>query len=380
MTSSPLGPNPIRVAVVDDSALMRRIIMGALSTTDDIVVVATAGDAQEARALIRTEAPDVITLDVTMPGMSGLDLLEKIMLLRPMPVIMVSSSTAEGAETSITALQMGAFEVLQKPQSPEALDAFASQLQAKIRMAALSNLGRDTRVGPHGVPAGGPARSGQPVARRGLVAMGASTGGVSALGRILSELPRSMPPIVIVQHMPKGYPERFAQRLAASLGSDVAVAADGELLRPGMVRLAPGDWHLQVAARRTGFMTILSDLPPVTGHRPSVDVLFESVARSAGSGAVGVILTGMGRDGAAGLGAMYRAGAVCLAQGSRSSVVWGMPRAAVEAGSVTEVVELDGLAERICHHAAWPGGGPEPGASPDRSASLRFAERLPPGA
>lgn len=374
-------PHPIRVAVVDDSALMRRIIMGALSSADDIVVVAAAGDAQEARTLIRAESPDVVTLDVTMPGLSGLDLLAKIMQLRPMPVIMVSSSTAEGAETSVTALQLGAFEVLQKPQSPEALDAFASALQAKIRLAAGSNIGRDMRPGP-GVPAEVKpvARAEAFVPRRSLVAMGASTGGVSALGRILSELPQSMPPIVIVQHMPKGYPERFARRLAASMGSDVAVAADGEPLRSGMVRMAPGDRHLQVVLRRTGFVTVLSGMPPVTGHRPSVDVLFESVARSCGSAAVGVILTGMGRDGAAGLGAMRRAGAVCLAQGPRSSVVWGMPRAAVEAGAVTETTELDGLAERICHHVATPGRGPEPGAGPDRSGAARFAERLPPRA
>lgn len=167
---------------------------------------------------------------------------------------------------------MGAIEVLQKPQSPEALDAFATALQTKIRLAAGSNIGRDMRPGP-GVPAAvkpaeAAARAGSFVPRRSLVAMGASTGGVSALGRILSELPQSMPPIVIVQHMPKGYPERFARRLAASTGSDVAVASDGELLRHGMVRMAPGNWHLQVLSRRAGFVTALSDLPPVTGHRP----------------------------------------------------------------------------------------------------------------
>lgn len=367
-------PPPIRVAVVDDSALMRRIIMGALSSAEDIVVVAMAGDAQEARTLIRMEDPDVVTLDVTMPGMSGLDLLAKIMELRPMPVIMVSSSTVEGGEVSIAARQMGAFEVLQKPQSPEALDAFACLLQDKIRLAAASGSGRAALRSQPAIPPGGasvaapvPApKNALLVPRRCVIAMGASTGGVSALGRVLSELPDTMPPIVIVQHMPKGYPERFAQRLSASHGCDVAVASDGEVLRRGMVRLSPGDCHLQVALRRSGFTTALSSGPPVAGHRPSVDVLFESVARSCGSGALGVILTGMGRDGAMGLGAMRRAGAVCLAQGARSSVVWGMPRAAVEVGAVTETVELEGLAERICHYVATLGRGAEPGASAGR--------------
>jgi two-component system, chemotaxis family, protein-glutamate methylesterase/glutaminase len=341
---------PIRVAVVDDSALMRRMITAALSGASDILVVGAAGDAQEARALIRSADPDVVTLDVAMPGMSGLEFLRKIMELRPTPVIMVSNLTAEGAETSVSALQIGAIDVVQKPQGPDVMEAFAATLQAKVRLAASARATLASRraAGPAPVR---PTAPPQAAYARALIAIGASTGGVSALSKLLAGLPAGMPPIAVVQHMPKGYPERFAARLRAELGRDVAEARPGEVLGPGAIRFAPGDRHLRIGRRAGALRVELEDGPPVTGHCPSVDVLFESVARSLGARAIGVILTGMGRDGATGLAAMRRAGAACLAQDRGSSVVWGMPRAAVELDAVDEEVALDSLPARICHYA-----------------------------
>jgi two-component system, chemotaxis family, protein-glutamate methylesterase/glutaminase len=347
------GPAPIRVAVVDDSALMRRLISSALSGSPDIEVIGSAKDAVEARELIRSTDPDVVTLDVAMPGMSGIDFLRKIMELRPTPVIMVSNLTADGAEMSLTALQIGAIDVVQKPQGPAGMEAFGPLLQAKVRLAAsvrstLPRRGSPTplRSGIAEAPAG--------VSSRSLIAIGASTGGVGAFTRLLRELPDGLPPIVIVQHMPVGYPERFAARLRHELGRDISEAHPGEALQPGAVRIAPGNRHLRMVRTGAGYQTLLEEGPPVSGHCPSVDVLFESVARSAGARAVGVILTGMGRDGAMGLAAMRRAGAACLGQDRESCVVWGMPRAALETGAVEEEVSLEALPQRICQHLAGP--------------------------
>ncbi len=346
---------PIRVAVVDDSALMRRIITSALSGAPDIEVVGTACDAIEARNLIKACNPDVVTLDVAMPGMNGLDFLRKIMELRPTPVIMVSNLTAEGAETSVSALQIGAIDVVQKPQGKEGMESFGGMLQAKVRLAASARATLSRRRTPEEVA----PRAVQAVARhassRGLIAIGASTGGVSALSRLLAALPDDLPPIVIVQHMPKGYPERFASRLRAELRRDISEAHAGEIIGHGAIRMAPGDRHLRIERRSGGgIQTELEDGPPVTGHRPSVDVLFESVARALGSKAMGVILTGMGRDGSTGLAAMHRAGAICLGQDRDSSVVWGMPRAALEMNALDEEASLDALPQRICHHLSVP--------------------------
>jgi two-component system chemotaxis response regulator CheB len=266
---------------------------------------------------------------------------------------MVSNLTAEGAEVSVSALQLGAIEVVQKPQGPDQLEAFGATLQAKVRLAAAAGpmLARRAR---HVTAAPRVAKPARAAFTRSVVAIGASTGGVSALTTLLSELPDGLPPIVIVQHMPKGYPERFAARLCTALERDVAIAKGGEALLHGAIRFAPGDQHLRVVRRSGGVVTEVADGPPVTGHCPSVDVLFESVARSFGASALGVILTGMGRDGATGLAAMRRTGAACLAQGQESSVVWGMPRAACELDAVDEEAELGDLPRRICHFLTTP--------------------------
>jgi two-component system chemotaxis response regulator CheB len=345
----------IRVAVVDDSALMRRLIVAAFSGAPDIEVVGTACDAVQARELIRAADPDVVTLDVAMPGMSGIDFLRKIMELRPMPVVMVSSLTAEGTELSVEALQIGAIDVVQKPQSPDDRDAFSTILQGKVRLAASAKprLAERRPVVPAAAPTHVPSSAAAPRTRR-LIAIGASTGGVSALSRLLADLPDGLPPIVIVQHMPKDYPGRFAARLGSELRRDVAEARPGDVLSNGAIRIAPGDRHLRIATRNGAIHCDLEEGPPVSGHCPSVDVLFESVARSLGPRAIGVILTGMGRDGATGLSTMRRAGAICLGQDRETSVVWGMPRAALEAGALTEEAPLHGMAGRICHHLTTP--------------------------
>jgi two-component system, chemotaxis family, protein-glutamate methylesterase/glutaminase len=337
---------PVRVLIVDDSALMRKLLASALGGQPDLAVVGAAADAVEAEELIRAQAPDVVTLDVALPGMSGIDFLQRIMERRPIPVVMVSSLTAEGAETSLAALELGAVDVVEKPRGPDALRGFPPLLQAKVRAAAASSPDRSGRPGRSpttrsAVPAAG-------VASRRLIAIGASTGGVSALSKLLAGLPDGLPPIVIVQHMPTGYPERFATRLGRQLGRDVGEAADGEALATGMIRVAPGERHLTVIRRPGRLETALVDAAPVSGHRPSADVLFESVARAVGRWALGVVLTGMGRDGAAGLATMRRSGAVCVGQGPESSVVYGMARAAREAGGIDEEVELPELPARIC--------------------------------
>lgn len=353
------GSRPVRAVVVDDSGLMRRLIKAALEAETGIEAVGLAEDVSSARRMIRALNPDVVTLDVEMPGMNGLEFLEKIMELRPMPVVMVSSHTAEGTDASLAALQMGAVDVVEKPRGVDPNGPFGRTLREKVRLAARARVRarRPSRapsaaMGAAAIPTRSFAQPAPAVARAAgrapsLLAIGASTGGVAALTELLAGLPAQMPPIVITQHMPAGYTARFAGRLHERLGFDVAEARDGEPLRRGSVRIAPGDRHLQVQAGPNGFATRLGDATPVSGHCPSVDVLFGSVANAAGAGAAGVILTGMGRDGAAGLRAMRAAGARCLGQSERSCVVYGMPRAARQLGAVHEELDLDRIPQRL---------------------------------
>ncbi len=348
---------PLRIVVVDDSRLMRGIIRTALEAEGDMVTVGLAGDVAEGRRLIRETDPDAITLDVEMPGMNGLEFLEKIMTLRPTPVVMVSSHTSDGAEATLAALQTGAVDVVRKPSGPDPLGSFGAELREKVRTAGRARVRRAPAVVRSGAAPVSqnvlPAEPRPAVAasggwRRRLVAIGASTGGVGALAELLEGLPPDLPPVVVTQHMPEGYTERFARRLNEKLKRDVSEARDGEPLRPGMVRIAPGSRHAEVHGANGLYQMKLGGGEPVSGHCPSVDVLFGSVARAAGAGAVGVILTGMGRDGAAGLRAMRGAGAATLGQSERTCVVYGMPRAARELGAVEEEHDLDRLAARIC--------------------------------
>jgi two-component system chemotaxis response regulator CheB len=334
---------------------MRMMVKDALELEGDIRVTGLARNTAEARCLIKECNPDVVTLDVEMPGMNGLEFLDKIMTLRPMPVVMVSSLTAQGADATLAALEIGAVDVAQKPTGRSEADRFGLILREKVRLAARATARRRTpgplpaaTLRPTGQVAQAPQSGGGPPWRRGLIAIGASTGGVAALSRLLAGMPGDCPPIVIAQHMPEAYTARFAARLREQLGRDVAEAQDREVIGPGSVRIAPGNRHLEVAKSGGRVMCMLHDGPPVSGHRPSVDVLFHSVAQAFGDGVVGAILTGMGRDGAIGLREMRRAGAYCLGQGPESCVVYGMPKAAQEIGALDETREIDALPARIC--------------------------------
>jgi two-component system chemotaxis response regulator CheB len=334
---------PIRVLVVDDSPLMRQMLAHVLGEADDIEVVGVAEDALNARSLIKRLDPDVVTLDVMMPGMDGLSFLHKIMALRPTPVVMVSDLTERGSAVSLEALEIGAVEVIAKSsfQSP----AGAAEVVRAVCMAAGANLGSRLDGPVEAASPRAPDGRYRPSAR--IVVVGASAGGVEAVRRVLAALPENSPGMVIVQHMPVAFTKKFAKRLDSLCAVSVTEAEDKAVIAPGRVYIAPGDRHVVVVATPDGFVCRLRDGPLVSGHKPSVDVLFESTARAAGRKAVGVILTGMGNDGAEGLKAMRTAGALTLGQDEASSMIYGMPRAAHEAGAVTRQLPLRKIPKAI---------------------------------
>jgi two-component system chemotaxis response regulator CheB len=337
----------IRVLVVDDSATVRGLIRALLGRDGKVEVIGEAADPHEARAAIKALNPDVITLDVEMPKMNGLEFLEKIMRLRPTPVIMVSSQTSRGASAAIMALEMGAFDCIAKP-GPGEQESFAELLAGKIKAAAGSRL-RFLSKPDRGAPSGeADAPHGQAFRPDGrLVAIGASTGGVEALVAVLSQFPANCPPTLITQHMPATFTKSFAERLDRLSKPCVREAADGAPLAPGHIYLAPGGaTHLEIGASAPLRCRLIAS-DPVNGHRPSVDMLFHSVAKALGSRAVGVILTGMGRDGAEGLLAMRRLGAATLGQSEGSCLIYGMPKAAFEIGAIEKQVPLNRIASEI---------------------------------
>ncbi|MEL6677388.1 MAG: chemotaxis response regulator protein-glutamate methylesterase [Pseudomonadota bacterium] len=329
-----------RVLIVDDSALMRRMMRSFLSADPDLTVVAEAADTVTARRLIKEHDPDVVTLDVEMPGMNGIEFLRKIMALRPMPVIMVSTLTARGTDTTLAALEIGAVDVVHKPGEALPLAAFGKVLREKVRLAAGIRYGRKAAGAIAPAP---PAPRWTPS----FIAIGASTGGVSAATDVLRALPATGPPVLLVQHMPEGFTARFAARLDGQLALDVREARDGEVLRPGVVRIAPGASHMGVDGHAGALKTTIASGEEVSGHRPSVDYLFAALARTGARG-LAVVLTGMGRDGADGVAALTDAGAHCIAQDEASSVVFGMPRAAIETGKVHHVLPLPEIGPRLC--------------------------------
>jgi len=332
---------PAKVLVVDDSATMRGLITAVLSADPEVSVIGQAGDALEAREAIKKLNPDVVTLDIEMPNMNGLDFLEKIMRLRPMPVIMVSTLTHRGADASLAALEIGAFDCVGKPL-PGDVRPFGD-LAEKVKAAARSQRRQYTQPGPAAPP---PAVADFRVGRK-IVAIGSSTGGVEALIAVLQKFPANCPPTVITQHMPPTFTKSFAERLNRLCAPVVQEATDGARLEIGKIYLAPGgERHLQVANAHAPCCRLI-ERDPVNGHRPSVDVLFDSVAELAGRNAVGVILTGMGRDGAAGLLKMRHAGARTLGQNEKTSVVYGMPRVAYELGAVEQQLPLNAIGEEI---------------------------------
>jgi two-component system chemotaxis response regulator CheB len=335
----------VRVLVVDDSATMRGLITAALRRDPEIEVVGTAGDPLEARQAIKALNPDVVTLDIEMPNMNGLEFLEKIMRLRPMPVVMMSTRTVAGADATLQALEIGAVDCVAKPTNlAHGGEAFA-ELTLKVKSAAKS------AVRPRSTSAPAPRRTGFR-SNGAVVAIGSSTGGVEALLNIINRFPDSCPPTVITQHMPASFTKSFAARMDRASGARVEEAYDGAPLEVGHIYLAPGGAaHLEVV-RAGGLRCRLREADPVSGHRPSVDVLFNSIAHAAGAAAMGVILTGMGRDGAQGLLAMRQAGARTLGQDESTCVVYGMPRAAYEIGAVERQLPLSALGEAILDQCA----------------------------
>jgi two-component system chemotaxis response regulator CheB len=346
----------IRVLIVDDSALMRQILSTILAGDPELEVVGTASDPIAARAKIRDLAPDVLTLDVEMPKMDGLSFLEELMRRHPMPVVMVSSLTERGCEVTLRALEAGACDFVTKPKIDLARGTadIGAEIVAKVKVAARSRIrarAPGTRV-VEAKPAHAPSAVSFRTTQR-FIAIGASTGGTEALRDVLTALPADAPPIVIVQHMPPVFTRQFAQRLDGICKVQVREAKSGDALVQGHVLIAPGgDWHMEVVRSGANYGVRLVDAPPVGHHRPSVNILFESCARTAGANAVGVILTGMGNDGARGMLAMHRAGSVTLAEDESTCVVFGMPKEAIACGAVDHVVPLDRMAASMLRAAA----------------------------
>jgi two-component system chemotaxis response regulator CheB len=334
-----------RVLVVDDSPTMRGLIKAVLRSDPGIEVIGEAGDAMEARTAIKQLNPDVITLDVEMPNMNGLEFLEKIMQLRPMPVIMVSTLTHRGAQATLAALEIGAFDCVGKPLPGD--PAPFGVLAETVKAAARSQRHKQFAGTPSAAPAAPAPTTADYTPARKIIGIGASTGGVEALITVLKSFPANCPPTVITQHMPPAFTKSFAERLNRLCPPQVKEAEDGDRLEIGRVYLAPGgDRHLEVANALAPVCRLI-DGAPVNGHRPSVDVLFNSLAKLAGNKAVGVILTGMGQDGAQGLLNMRQAGAITIGQNEKTCVVYGMPRVAHELGAVSVQLPLNTIGEEI---------------------------------
>lgn len=337
---------PIRVLIVDDSALIRQLLTELLSGDDEIIVVGVAPDPFIARERIKELNPDVLTLDIEMPRMDGLSFLERLMALRPMPVVIVSSLTQKGAAAAVQALEMGAVETFAKPliDIRSGLSELRDELVAKVKIAARAKIRAKSRVHDEQAPRIFDHR----LSSEGrIIAIGASTGGVETLLALLPQFPPDAPSILITQHMPPGFTASFSKRLDDRCAIRVAEAVDGERMVAGHAYMAPGNRHLELTRSGAKFHCRVHDGPPVSGHRPSVDVLFRSVAAAAGRNATGIILTGMGKDGAAGLLEMRQAGARTIAQDEATSIIYGMPRAAVSIGAVDLELPLPAIAAEI---------------------------------
>lgn len=354
----------VRVLVVDDSALMRKLIPAVLARDPSIEVVGTAMDGSFALKKIEELHPDVVTLDLEMPRMDGMEALRMIMRRAPMPVVLFSTHSKEGAYATFKALALGAIDFVAKPLDAAAghLESIADQLIDKIKVAKRA-AGRKL---PPAVVSDEPIhqkkKSKTPLPPNRIIAIGISTGGPNALQYVLSQIPADFPAnILVVQHMPEGFTEMFAKRLDECCALEIQEAKSGDLLLAGRALICPGNRHLMVRRMPRGDMAVLSDGPPVNGHRPSVDVLFHSVAQQFGLTAVGLLMTGMGEDGAEGLGAIKACGGMTIAQSEDTCVVSGMPRAAITKGYAHKVIPLDGLGSFLIHHY----GG-------ERAASERF--------
>lgn len=355
----PAARRPIRVLIVDDSALVRSLLSDILAADRSIEVVGVAGDAHVAREKIKSLNPDVLTLDVEMPKMDGITFLRNLMRLRPMPVVMVSSLTERGADVTLDALAIGAVDYLSKPKIDLAatLQDYGEELIEKIKTAAKASV-RALDPRRAATLAARPAHNADAVLPKArapkqlrttdrIIAIGASTGGTEAIKEVLMRLPPDAPGVVIAQHIPKAFSTPFARRMNDCSQVTVYEAEDGQQVLAGHVYIAPGDRHLMVVRDGARYVCKLDDGVPVNRHKPSVDVLFRSVAQNAGGNAIGVILTGMGKDGARGLKEMLDAGSRTIAQDEATSVVWGMPGEAVSLGAAQHVLPLESVAAKI---------------------------------
>ena len=347
----------IKVLIVDDSALIRSVMSEIISSQPDMEVVGVAPDPLVARELIKQTNPDVLTLDVEMPKMDGLDFLEKLMRLRPMPVLMVSSLTERGSEITMRALELGAVDFVTKPKISiqSGMREYTELISDKIRAAARARV--KARTLAQAKPGEALQQLRNPlISSEKLIIIGASTGGTEAIREFLTQMPSDCPGILIAQHMPEGFTTSFARRLDALCRISVREAAGDERVLPGHAYIAPGHSHLTLVRSGANYMTRIDQNDPVNRHRPSVDVLFRSAATAAGKNAVGVILTGMGKDGALGMLEMKNAGAYNFAQDEASCVVFGMPREAIAVGATHEVGALTELPGKVLNHLATQGG------------------------
>ena len=343
------GTRPTRVLIVDDSAIVRKILTGALAGEPDLEVVGSAPDPYVARDKILALRPDVLTLDIEMPRMDGLTFLKKLMHFHPLPAVVISSLAQPCCRAAVEALELGAVEVLAKPGGPYSVGELRHALASKIRAAAASRVRRSMPVAEQ------PTRSAppQPVLTRPalpgdtVIAIGASTGGTEAIASVLAKLPASTPGIVIAQHIPPQFSRAFANRLNEICAIEVKEAEDGDALRPGRALVAPGDFHMLLRRGGAEYSVNIRTGPRVCYQRPSVDVLFSSVAEAAGNRAIGVLLTGMGADGSQGLLKMRQAGARTIAQDEATCVVFGMPREAILLGAAEQTLSLSSIPNGI---------------------------------
>lgn len=365
----------IRVIVIDDSALVRSLLSEIINRQSDMICIASAPDPLIARDMIRDQTPDVITLDVEMPRMDGLNFLEKLMRLRPMPVIMVSTLTERGAEVTLKALELGALDFVAKPRIgiADGLRQLEADITEKIRMAAKARIAKRAAIEPEPHPT--TITSPMPIATRPqplsahtpmlghvstekIIFIGASTGGTEATRELLTQFPPDMPAVMITQHMPPGFTKSYAMRLDNLCRISVKEAENGERILPGHAYIAPGGFHLSVERSGANYIARVADGNPVNRHKPSVEVLFESAARVVGPNAIGIMLTGMGGDGARAMKRMRDAGAHNVAQDEASCVVFGMPREAIAAGAVHEVLPLRAMAPHVLDYLRNTGNGP----------------------
>jgi two-component system chemotaxis response regulator CheB len=341
-----------RVVVVDDSALVRSLLTEIINRQTDMVCVGAAADPLVAREMIRELNPDVITLDVEMPRMDGLEFLSRLMRLRPMPVVMVSTLTEQGAEVTLRALELGAVDFVAKPRIgvSSGLNELAGDIVDKIRVAACARVGRHSGAAPVAPVATATTAAPAPLPRvstEKIICIGASTGGTEAIREVLVPMPADAPAIVITQHMPPGFTTSFAARLNTLCRISVAEARHGERILPGHAYIAPGGHHLRVERSGSNYVAVIEDTEPVNRHKPSVEVLFRSAARVLGPNALGVMLTGMGADGAQAMREMKDAGSHNYVQDEASCVVFGMPRMAIQAGAAHEILPLNQIAPAL---------------------------------